>query len=102
MCASQQSITPSKDSIILLKVKISLVTVAAQTKAIKAERRIFSHWLCQATLQNRSLIILDEFGFKLSQRICNGRSEKGERATASTLGIKTKNISIMAAMTKNG
>ena len=36
--------------------RISLVTVAAQTEAIKAERRIFAHWLCQATLQNRSLI----------------------------------------------
>jgi hypothetical protein len=34
--------------------------------------------------------------------VMDERSEKGERATASIPGIKTKNISVMAAMTKNG
>jgi hypothetical protein len=73
-----------------------------QKQKLKAERRVFSHWLCQTTLLGRSLIFLDEVGFKLSQRICNGRSRRGERAISTTPGIRTRNISVMAAMTKNG
>ena len=47
-------------------------------------------------------MFLDEAGFKLSQRVSYGRSEKGEPASLFSPGIRTRNITVMAAMTRNG
>jgi transposase len=74
----------------------------AVTDALKAERILFSFWLLEEIIQERSLIFLDEVGFKLSQRVSYGRSEKGEPARLISPGIRTRNITVMAAMTKNG
>ena len=76
--------------------------VAGVTEALKAERRVFSVWLLDQVILGRNLIFLDEVGFKLSQRVSYGRSEIGDPARLISPGIRTRNITVMAAMTRNG
>jgi hypothetical protein len=82
--------------------RLTVQVEAGVTDALKAERRVFSLWLLGEVIQGRTLIFLDEVGFKLSQRVSYGRSEIGEPARLVTPGIRTRNITVMAAMTRNG
>jgi hypothetical protein len=82
--------------------RLTVQVVAGVTEALKAERRVFSVWLLDQVIQGRNLIFLDEVGFKLSQRVSYGRSEKGDPARLISPGIRTRNITVMAAMTRNG
>ena len=49
-----------------------------------------------------SFIFLDEVGFNVSLRINRGRSKIGTPATHVVRSIRSRNISICCAMTRNG
>jgi hypothetical protein len=82
--------------------RLTVQVSQAVTDALKEERRVFSHWLLEEVNQHNSLIFLDEVGFKVSQRVSYGRSKRGDPARIISPGIRSRNITVMAAMTNNG
>jgi len=49
-----------------------------------------------------TLVFVDEFGISCSTRVMYGRSMKGVPARKNVRAVRSKNISICAAITKNG
>ena len=49
--------------------------------------------------ENRTLIFVDEVGFKVTTRVTRGWAESGERATLTTPGLQARNISVIAGIT---
>jgi hypothetical protein len=50
---------------------------------------------------NRNIIFVDELGVNISMRLPYGRALRGKRAEGTTPAIRSRNISIIAAMTSN-
>jgi hypothetical protein len=82
--------------------RLTIRAAAAVTPQTNEVRREYSLWLLAAVNSNRTLIFLDEVGFSLSMRVGYGRSLVGNRATMVAPAIRSKNITVMAAMTSSG
>ncbi len=82
--------------------RLSIRAAAAVTPQTNEARREYSLWYLASVNSNRSLIFLDEVGFCLSMRVGYGRSLVGNKATMVAPAVRSRNISVMAAMTSNG
>jgi hypothetical protein len=66
------------------------------------ERRNYSHWHSHQIINNRNMVYVDEVGFQVSSRVSSGRSKAGTRAITTVPTVRSRNISVMAAITKYG
>jgi transposase len=92
------------NSIVGFHYSLKILTVQcanANTEANQHARRIYSENYCEKRNQERNFIFVDEIGFKVSQRINYGRSHLGEPARYETPVIRSRNITVMAAMTRS-
>jgi hypothetical protein len=81
---------------------LTVQTEAANTPELLVARREYSLAFSADVYENRNFIFVDEVGFKMSQRIRYGRALIGDLARIETPAIRTRNISVMAAMNRNG
>lgn len=81
--------------------RVTIRSEAAETEELWALRNEFSAWWLSSEFQNGKVICLDESGFKLSMRRSRGRSRRGNQARLVIPRKKTKNISVMAAISYN-
>ena len=66
------------------------------------ERRNYSQWHVRQIINHRNMVYVDEVGFQVSSRVSSGRSKAGTRAIATVPTVRSRNISVMAAITKYG
>jgi hypothetical protein len=66
------------------------------------ERRNYSQWHCRQIIAHRNMVYVDEVGFQVSSRVSSGRSKAGTRACTTVPTVRSRNISVMAAITKYG
>lgn len=82
--------------------RINPVAQAAVTPALEEERRLYSLWVLDQAAANVPLIYLDEVGFKVSMRKTYERSLAGQKAVRRVPSLRSRNISVIAAMGKDG
>lgn len=68
------------------------------------KRKVYSEMFreLETTVPHESIIFLDEVGFSVVTRPKRGRSLKGTSAYCSVSGARSRNISVVAAVNKNG
>jgi len=82
--------------------RITVRCEASFTPELELARRDYSMWVLQQVATDTLLIYLDEVGFKVNMRRFYGRSPKGVKAIRKAPSLHSKNISVIAAMGKNG
>jgi hypothetical protein len=81
---------------------MTVQVVAANTPELQLARRDYSVQYTAKVMAERNLVFVDEIGFTLSQRVHYGRSLVGTPARIIVPFIRSRNISVMAAMTRHG
>ncbi|XP_040175166.1 uncharacterized protein LOC120908323 [Anopheles arabiensis] len=74
------------------------------TSSTIEERKSYATMFYQLSVENSNtgIVFLDEVGFNLSMRTSQGRSQKGTIPTLVVPQLRSRNISIICAMDKNG
>jgi transposase len=62
----------------------------------------FCHWIQRIDILNRNLIFLDETDFKVGTRCTHGRAKLGVAPVIVNDNIRTRNITVFAAMYRQG
>ena len=75
---------------------------AAVTPALMAERRVYSQWLMDSVIEHRNIVYLDEVGFTVTSRVNCGRALKNQPARLVVPSIRSRNITVMAAISRYG
>ena len=75
---------------------------AAVTPELLAERWLYSRWLVDSVISNKNILYIDEVGFTVSSRVNRGRSPKNQPARLIVPSIRSRNITVMAAISKLG
>jgi hypothetical protein len=99
------SITAIHNAIIGFHYSLKVMTVqvvAANTPELQLARREYSLQYTAQVMAERNLVFVDEIGFTLSQRVNYGRSLIGTPARITVPFIRSRNVSVMAAMTRHG
>ena len=77
--------------------------IQGETEEMWESRRVFSNWLLrQQNEEQNSIFFLDETGFKVEMRSVYGRSKKGVNAETMVPNIRSRNISVIAALSNKG
>ena len=79
-----------------------LDVVRSNTQELWQERVQFSDWFLQSEYQSGNVIFLDETGFKVTMRRRASRTRRGEEAQKEVAAIKSRNITVMAAINYSG
>ena len=74
--------------------------IAGETEELWAARQQFSAWLLRQHHEGKSVFFLDETGFKVEMRNNYGRAKKGQNAEAYIPNIRSRNISVIAALSE--
>ena len=75
---------------------------AAVTEAALAARRDYSRWLMETVIHNKNTVYVHEVGFTVVSRVNRGRAKVGEAARIVKPLIRSRNISVMAAIARSG
>jgi len=59
-------------------------------------------WILQQNVLQTPLLYIDEVGFNVSMRRIYGRNLKGDKAKKTSTALRTRNISVIAAMSRTG
>jgi transposase len=81
--------------------RVRLIAEAADSPELWNQRSEFAYWLASSDYMNGHVIFVDETGFKTSMRRNRGRSERGTPARVSVPRLRSKNITVMAAISYN-
>jgi hypothetical protein len=81
---------------------LTVQVVAANTPELILGRRAYAAQYTTQVMAERNLVFVDEIGFTLSQRVQFGRSLIGTPARINVPFIRSRNVSVMAAMTRHG
>jgi len=73
-----------------------------ETEEMWMARRDFSTWLLRQDHERKTIFFLDEVGFKVEMRSQYGRSIKGGNAENVIPNIRSRNISVIAALSATG
>ena len=82
--------------------RITHRAIAGDTPANEQARLDFCNWYLDQQAAGRTMVMFDEVPFNLSMRVAYGRSEVGTRAEDRVPKIKSKNVTVMAAMYTRG
>jgi hypothetical protein len=82
--------------------RITHRALAGDTPQNEQARLDFANWYLDQQAAGKEIIWLDEVPFNLSMRVAYGRSEVGTRAEDRVPKIKSKNVTVMAAMHTRG
>lgn len=82
--------------------RIQTMAVAGDTEENWQRRADFAPWLINCDFDDNRTIFLDETGFNVSMRRISGRSLVGQPARVKVPCIRSKNISVMAAISGVG
>jgi transposase len=80
--------------------RVNRIALSALTEVLIQERLHYAEWFLNLP-PNSNIIYLDEVGVNVSMRAEYGRSKSGRRAEGTVPVIKSRNITILAAMTKD-
>lgn len=78
--------------------RISTVTLKSISNDMKEKRVSYACWFLKLRNENRNIIFYDETGFQVVMRNLYGRSVVGKKAIKTVPSLKSKNITVMAAM----
>jgi len=81
--------------------RVQNIAMAAMTEDLIDTRREYAARFLNIYHGTRPIIYFDETGFQVSMRKHYGRSMAGSRAQIRVPALKTRNITVMAAMTQN-
>ena len=76
--------------------------VQGETEALWIERQQFSIWFRVQHDEGETIFFVDETGFKIEMRTQYGRSKRGINAEGQIPNIRSRNISVVAAMSSTG
>ena len=76
--------------------------VQGETEALWIERQQFSIWFRVQHDEGETIFFVDETGFKIEMRTQYGRSKRGINAEGLIPNIRSRNISVVAAMSSTG
>ena len=76
--------------------------LAGDTEVLWLARQTFSTWMLRQYHERKILFFIDETGFKVEMRSQYGRAKKGMNAEAIIPHIRSRNISVAAAMSSAG
>ena len=76
--------------------------IQGATEELWQERRNFSAWLIRQHNDNKTIFFLDETGFRVEMRSRYGRSLRGANAESVIPNIRSRNISVVAALSHTG
>ncbi|XP_049294417.1 uncharacterized protein LOC125769652 isoform X2 [Anopheles funestus] len=84
--------------------RLHLIPERRNTESTVSERKEYATNLYDLSHQyaDSGMVFVDEVGFNVSMRTSSGRSVKGAPATAVVPNIRSRNISIICAMNKQG
>jgi len=81
--------------------RLHLIAQASTKPALEISRREYSSWFLQRHNDRRNLIFIDETGFQVVMRRFYGRSLKGTRACNVVPAIRSRNKTVIAAISEN-
>lgn len=82
--------------------RLKVVAKASVTQNLWNDTNIYSNWFLGQFLDHKSLIFLDEVGFCVTLRTVRGRSEIGTTPQIVAPAIRSRNISVIAAISNEG
>lgn len=82
--------------------RVTKLSSVSLTNEMKEKRISYSKGFLQMRNSNQVIIFYDETGFQISMRNFYGRSMVGKKAVVSVPCLKSRNITVMAAMGMNG
>jgi transposase len=81
--------------------RVKVTSEAADTPELWDRRREFAFWLASSDYANGNVIFVDETGFKMTMRRSRGRSERGVPARITVPRLRSKNVTVIAAISYN-